>query len=87
MNSIVYCINFQYDHPQREAKTWFELGEEMGIVVVSSEDEVAEELTEEEKEVERLLNKGLETKRKAIKGMSNLSDGLINLMYLLCTVC
>ena len=46
----------------------------MGVVVVSSEDEVVEELKEEDREGERLVNKGLETKRKAIKGMSNLSD-------------
>ena len=46
----------------------------MGVVVVSSEEEGAEEITEEDREVERLVNKGLETKRKAIKGMLNLSD-------------
>ena len=40
-------------------------------MVVSSEEEEAEEMTEEDKEVERLMNKGLETKWKAVKGMSN----------------
>ena len=34
----------------------------MGVVVVSSKDEEAEEITEEDKEVDRLMNKGLETK-------------------------
>ena len=43
----------------------------MGVVVVSSEEEEAEEVTEEDKEVERLMNKGIETKRKAVKGMLN----------------
>ena len=46
----------------------------MGVVVVSSEEEEAEEVTEDDREVERLMNKGLEMKRKAIKGMSNLLD-------------
>ena len=42
--------------------------------MVSSEDEAAEELTEEDKEVQNLMNKGLEMKRKTVKGMSNSSD-------------
>ena len=54
----------------------------MGLVVVSSEDEAAEELTEEDKEVQSLMNKGLETKRKAVKGMSNSSDWFNTLKYL-----
>ena len=59
----------------------------MGVVVVSSEEEGAEELTEEDKEIERIVNKGLETKRKAIKGMSNLSYRLNILMCVLCKGC
>ena len=46
----------------------------MGVVIVSSEEEEAEELTKEDKEVQRLMNKGVETKRKALTGMSNVSD-------------
>ena len=48
MNSVLYCLNFQDGDAERESKTWFELGQEMGIVVVSSKEEEAEELTEED---------------------------------------
>ena len=73
-NIVLYFVNFQAGDAETESKSWFELGKAMGVVVVSREDEAAEELTEEDKEVQRLMNKGLETKRKAVKGMLNLSD-------------
>ena len=41
---------------------------------MSSEEEEAEELTEEDKEVQRLMNKGVEMKWKAVTGMLNMSD-------------
>ena len=56
----------------------------MGVVIVSSEEEEAEEQTEDDKEVERLMNKGLETKWKVVTVMSNLSDRFNTLMCVLC---
>ena len=71
-NSVLYCLNLLDGDAERESKRWFELGQEMGIVVVSSEEEEAEE--EEDQEVQRLMNKGIEMKRKAVTGTSKMSD-------------
>ena len=42
----------------------------MGFIVVLPEEEEEEQQTEEDKEVQRIYEKGKETKRKILKGMS-----------------
>ena len=62
-----------------ENKSWYELGNTMGLVVVSSE----EEQTEEDKEVEHIYQKGKETKRKISTGMLiMLNEFIILVQYL-----
>ena len=63
-----------------QSKLWYELGNTMGLVVVSSEEEEEEEKMEEDKEVEQIYQKGKETKRKILKGMSIMSNALIILV-------
>ena len=55
----------------------------MGLVVVSSEEEEEEQQMEEDKEVERIYQKGKETKRKIITCMSIMSNELIILVQYL----
>ena len=50
-----------------------------GIIVVDSFEEDKEEQMEEDKEVEKVLNRGNETKRKILTGMSNVSDTVQNI--------
>ena len=52
----------------------------MGLIVVSSEEEEEEEKTEEDKEVERIYQKGKEMKRKILTGM--LIELIILVQYL-----
>ena len=47
-------------------KSWVKLGEDVGLIVVD-DDEVEQE--EEDREVERILAKGKEAKRKLATGM------------------
>ena len=56
------------------------LGNSMGLVVMSSEEEEEEQKTEEDKEVEWIYEKGKETKRKILTGMSIMSNELILLV-------
>ena len=44
-------------------KSWYKLGNTMGLIVVSLEEEEEEQQTEEDKEVERIYQKGKEMKR------------------------
>ena len=68
-----------------ENKSWYELGNTMGLIVVSSEEEEEEQQTEEDKEVERIYQKRKETKRKILTGMlimSNIFIILVQYLYL-----
>ena len=47
-------------------KSWVKVGEDVGLIVVD-DDEVEQE--EEDREVERILAKGKEAKRKLVTGM------------------
>ena len=65
-----------------ENKSWYELGNTMGLVVVLSEEE-EEQQTEEDKEVEQIYQKGKETKRKILTGMLiMLNEFIILVQYL-----
>ena len=55
-------------------KSWVKLGEDVGLVVVDN-DEVEQE--EEDREVERILAKGKEAKRKLGTGMYGFNVKLI----------
>ena len=66
-------------------KLWYELGYSMGLIVMSSEEEEEEQKTEEDKEVERIYQKGKETKRKILIGMSIMSNELIELVQYMYT--
>ena len=66
-------------------KSWYELGNSMGLIVVSSEEEEEEQKTEEDKKVERIYQKGKETKRKILTGMSIMLNELIELVQLMYT--
>ena len=66
-----------------ESKSWYELGNTMGLIVVSLEKEEEEEKTEEDKEVEQIYQKGKETKRKILMGMLIMSNELIILVQYL----
>ena len=55
-------------------KSWVKLGEEVGLVVVD-DDEVEQE--EEDREVERIITKGKEAKRKLATGMYGFNVELI----------
>ena len=55
----------------------------MGLIVVSSEEEEEEQQTEEDKEVERIYQKGKEMKRKILTGMSIMWDKFIILVDVL----
>ena len=55
-------------------KSWYKLGNTIGLIVVSLEEEEEEQQTEEDKEVERIYQKGKEMKRKILTGMSIMSD-------------
>ena len=55
-------------------KSWVKLGEDVGLVVVD-DDEVEQE--EEDREVERILAKGKEAKRKLVTGMYGFNVELI----------
>ena len=66
-----------------ENKLWYELGNTMGLVVVSSEEEEEEQQMEEDKEVEHIYQKGKETKRKILMGMSIMSNEFIILVQYL----
>ena len=66
-----------------ESKSGYELGNTMGLIVVSSEEEEEEEKTEEDKEVEQIYQKGKEMKRKILMGMSIMSNELIILLQYL----
>ena len=57
-----------------KSKSWYELGNTMGLVVVSSE---------EDKKVEQIYQKGKETKSKILTGMSIMSNELIILVQYL----
>ena len=63
-----------------KSKLWYELGNTMGLMVVSLEEEEEEEKMEEDKEVEQIYQKGKETKRKILTGMSIMSNALIILV-------
>ena len=62
-----------------ESKSWYELGNTMGLIVVSSEKEEEEEKTGEDKEVEQIYQKGKEMKRKILTGMSIMSNDNISI--------
>ena len=70
-----------------QSKSWYELGNTMGLVVVSSKEKEEEEKREEDKEVERIYPKGKETKRKILMGMLIMSNALIILVqYSTCSL-
>ena len=54
----------------------------MGLIVVLSEEE-EEQQTEEDKEVERIYQKGKEIKRKILTGLSIMSDKSTTLVHVL----
>ena len=61
-----------------QSKSWYELGNTMGLVVVS---------LEEDKEAEQIYQKGKETKRKILMGMLIMSNALIILVqYSTCSL-
>ena len=63
-------------------KSWYELGNTMGLVVVSLEEE-EEQQTEEDKEMDQIYQKGKETKRKILMGMLiMLNEFIILVQYL-----
>ena len=64
-------------------KSWYKLGNTIGLIVVSSEEEEEEQQTEEDKEVERIYQKGKETKRKILMGMSIMLDYFIISVHVL----
>ena len=66
-----------------ENKSWYELGNTMGLVVVSSEEEEEEQQMEEDKEVKCIYQKGKETKRRILMGMSIMSNEFIILVQYL----
>ena len=66
-------------------KSWYELGNSMGLIVVSLEEEEEEQKTEEDKEVEQIYQKGKEMKRKILTGMSIMSNELIELVQYMYT--
>ena len=55
----------------------------MGLIVLSSEEEEEEQQTEEDKEVQRIYEKGKDMKRKILTGMSIMSDKFIILVHVL----
>ena len=64
------------------------------MIIVDSLEEEEEERTEEDKEVENIIKKGQEAKRKILTGMSNMSDKvkistsiILNICILYVTCC
>ena len=55
----------------------------MGLIVVLSEEEEEEQQMEEDKEVQRIFEKGKGIKRKILKGMSIMSDKIRILVHVL----
>ena len=66
-----------------ENKSWYELGNTMGLVVVSSEEEEEEQQKEKDKEVAQIYQKGKEMKRKILMGMLIMSNKFIILVQYL----
>ena len=66
-----------------EGKSWDKIGNDMGLIVVLSEEEKEEQQTEEDKEVQKIYKKGKEMKRKILTGMSMsiMSDKFIILVH------
>ena len=64
-------------------KSWYKLGNTMGLIMVSSEEEEEEQQMEEDKEVEHIYQKGKETKRKILMGMLIMSDYFIILVHVI----
>ena len=63
-----------------QSKSWHELGNTMGLIVESSEEEQEEQKMQGDKEVEQIYQKGKETKTKILMGMSIMSNKLIILV-------
>ena len=55
----------------------------MDLIVVSLEEEKEKQQTEEDKKVQRIYEKGKETKRKILKGMLIMSDEIRILVHVL----
>ena len=66
---------FQPNKVTDDSKSWFELGNLMGVDVVDNNEEenLKEEQSEEDKEVQNIIEKGKQTKRKMLRGMLNMS--------------
>ena len=62
-----------------QRKSWYKIGNSMGLIVVLLE----EQQTEEDKEVQRIYEKGKETKRKISPSMLIMSDEFIILVHVL----
>ena len=56
-----------------------------GVIIVDSSEE--EERTEEDKEVEKIIKKGQEAKRKILTGMSNISDEVKIITSIILNIC
>ena len=65
---------FQPNEVIDDSKTWFELANLMGVDIIddNEEENMKEEQNEEDKEVQNIIKKGKETKRKMLRGMSNM---------------
>ena len=67
---------FQPNKVIDDSKTWFELGNLMGVDIVDVEENVKEEQSEEDKEVQNIIKKGKETNRKMLRSMLNTSANI-----------
>ena len=64
-------------------KSWYDLGNTMGLIVVSLEEEEEEQQMEEDKEVERFHQKGKDMKRNILTGISIMLNEFIILVHVL----
>ena len=61
----------QFEKRAEDNKSWFELGRNVGLEVVDDEEAGAEEeQTEEDREVQKIMDQGRAVKRKIVTGTS-----------------
>ena len=86
---FIHCYDFTHitqphEKIEEASKSWFELGGFVGLDVIDDEEaEEVEQQEEEDKEVQRIISQGHETKRKLIRGTdkSDRSNSLCTVQY------
>ena len=75
---MVYSCFFKFlqveESDEEMRKSWVQLGEDVGFVVVKDD---ASEQEDEDREVEKIITKGKEAKRKLVTGMYGFNVELI----------